>query len=419
MAEHEAADAQRFGQLLRALRMERGLSLSQLAAVTYTHRGSIGNIENGKRLPDQRFVEIADAELNAQGQLTDAWNKATSGREARRAKSQLLETALMESRDIARLAEPSPVDTAGERTQHLAIQYLGTPPATILESAVQLRHEANAALQRGHLRPRDVSDTLATVGRLSGILAYATLDMGHPDAAQVHAQAAWRSADLANDGALKAWTRGTQSLILRFTGDNDGALRAAIDGQRYVRRGQALSRLLSAEAQCRAVTGDSRAANDLLDRAIGEVASSAAPDEAGIFGFAIEKQHYYVASSLVWLNGGRDADRAATGARTAIELWSTSDPHKRSISDAALAHVYLATAHLQLGEPEDAIDALRPILDLPESQQFSWIRKRLKRITSMLSTPPYTNSKITNELAERLADLLERDERSLRFSRRI
>jgi len=399
----EAADAQRFGQLLRALRKERGLSLSQLAAVTYTHRGSVGNIENGKRLPDRRFVEIADAELSAEGQLTDAWKEATGNRESRRARVHILETALAESLNIARQVEPSSVDVAGERTQHLAVEYLGTPPAAILESAVQLRREANATLQGGHLRPREVSDALVTVGRLSGILAYASLDMGYPDAAQVHAEAAWRSAELANDGALKAWTRGTQSLILRFIGNNDGALRAAVDGQRYVRRGRALSRLLSAEAQCRAVAGDSRVANSLLDQASAEVSLPTNARESGIFGFEVEKHYYYVASSLIWLDGGRDAARAAEGAQAAITLWSTGRPERRSSSDMALARVYLATARLQLGDPEGATDALRPLLDLPESQRFSWIEKRLARLAVMLSAPPYSDSLAAREMAHEIS----------------
>ncbi|SHN24461.1 helix-turn-helix domain-containing protein [Cryptosporangium aurantiacum] len=399
MAEREAADAQRFGQLLRALRKERGLSLSQLAAITYTHRGSIGNIENGKRLPDRRFAEIADVELGADGRLIASWRHATGDRDARRRRSQLLDAALAESRDIAREAEPVMADSAGERTQELAVQYLGTPPAKILETAIRLRREVNTALKHGQLRSRAVTDGIVTVGRLSGILAYAALDLGYPDAATAHSEAAWRCADLAGDAELKAWTRGTQSLIYRFKGDNQRALDSAVAGQEHTRRGQSLSRLLSAEAQCRAVDGDSQSANRLLSRGLAECEQGSTRDaEAGIFGFPIEKLHYYVGSSLIWLDGEKDAERAVTGAVTAVQLWDTAEPHRRSPSDQALSRIYWTTASLQLGDISGAAEAIRPVLDLPTDLRYSWINRRLHPLLTTLTKPPYADAPEALEL---------------------
>jgi len=63
---------------------------------------------------------------------------------------------------------------------------------------------------------------------------------------------------------------------------------------------------------------------------------------------------------------------------TPIDIWQYEPVEQRSLDDEALAHVYLATARLKPGEVEGAMDAVRPIIDLPEDRQISWIRKRMR-----------------------------------------
>jgi hypothetical protein len=112
----------------------------------------------------------------------------------------------------------------------------------------------------------------------------------------------------------------------------------------------------------------------------------------GIFEFSEAKQHYYAGSSLIWLNGAADAERAAREAAEAIAMWTQEPPESRSLDDEALAHVYQGTAYLQLGQLDAATHAVRPILDLPPERQISWIRKRLARFAGMLRGEPYTGS---------------------------
>ncbi|MFF0055534.1 helix-turn-helix domain-containing protein [Streptomyces microflavus] len=54
-----------FGQLLRAHREQRGLSLAQLAAQVHFNRGHISKVETDKRTPSVAFAEACDRVLNA------------------------------------------------------------------------------------------------------------------------------------------------------------------------------------------------------------------------------------------------------------------------------------------------------------------------------------------------------------------
>jgi hypothetical protein len=142
-----------------------------------------------------------------------------------------------------------------------------------------------------------------------------------------HAEAAWVCAERARDNELRVWVRGTQSLIARFEGDYDDAMGYVLEGLTHETSGTGELRLLSGYAQCHANLGDSRGANDALNRALTRRERLSTPDSlGGIFEFSEAKQHYYAGSSLIWLDGGHDAQRAAREAGEAIAIWET--PHQ-------------------------------------------------------------------------------------------
>ena len=78
-----------------------------------------------------------------------------------------------------------------------------------------------------------------------------------------HAEAAWICAEWAGDNELRAWVRGTQSLIARFDGDYDQALGYVLDGLTYETHGweaAAAQRLRAVPGQPRRLTGRKRGA---------------------------------------------------------------------------------------------------------------------------------------------------------------
>jgi hypothetical protein len=228
-------------------------------------------------------------------------------------------------------------------------------------------------------RPGELADLYMTLGRVQGVLSYAALDLGHSAAAMTHAQAAWVCAERIDSNELRAWVRGTESLVSRFDQRYADAEELAWDGLRYPGRGTGRLRLLAGVAQCRANLGDTEGANEALDTADRErEALTTADDVGGLFGFSLAKQHYYAGSSLMWLPGRAELERSAREATLAVSMWESEPPDSRSLDDEALAHVYAATAHVQLGDLDAARLAIVPILAMPADRRISWILKRLR-----------------------------------------
>ncbi len=386
-----------FGDHLRELREQRDLSLRVLSDMTRYSKSVLSLWENGRRMPPPEAAEVLDDQLQAGGTL--AALAAPDVHAAAQRDSERLAALLQTSRGEL-------VDDVESTTARLAVEYLGNPGAALLEEITAARDDVVTSLRARRLRdPHQVHQLLADVGYLSGILSYAALDDGNPRAAMVHTEAAWEAAELVGSNQLRAWVRGTQSLILRFGQRYSAALERAEDGLRYATTGSGRARLLAGVGQCHANMGDRHATRRALANAETAMDADAGRDEmAGLFTFSRAKLYYYSGSSLIWLDGGEDAVRARRQAHTAIELWERSE-RDRSVADEALARVYAATAALQLHDLESAADELQPILAAENGSSVSWIGKRMERITGMLTTAPFIGAPEARNLAERISAL--------------
>jgi transcriptional regulator with XRE-family HTH domain len=404
-ADDSSESRKRFGLLLRELRQARGMSLSGLANMIHFNRSYISNVEAGKRLPEKVFADLADRELRAAGKLFSCWKIADDARRSHGKIRQMLISATQESEFLSALdADDIDSEPVGGTIGWLAVSYLNTPPAPMLAEAARLRSAVVRAL-KSRDKPGELErDYLIAAGRLSGVLAYAALDLGVVRDARLHANAAFRCAERADDNELRAWTRGTQSLIARFDNDYRVALDLAREGyENYSGRGTSAPRLLCGVAQSLANLGDSKGANEALAQAADSREKMRTADSlSGLFGFSEAKQHYYAGSSLIWLDGPENARRAAYEASKAIEIWQKSPMPERSLDDEALAHIYWATALVKLDEIDEAGVVLRPIFDLPPERRISWIAKRMRRISDMLTDHRYSRSPLANNLREEI-----------------
>lgn len=397
----------RFPALLQQARQSARMSLAGLAAATFVHRSHIHHVEAGRRTPSRDFAEAADVALGALGRLVAAFEADEMDRQVQAATRKTMAASLAASRDLAALAELD-LDTVQAGVAETAVDYLSTAPGPMLQRAHVLRDDVLARLRDHRHGPDDRSDLLVAAGRLSGVLAYAALDLGDADMALEHCRAAGRCAQAAGDVELLLWTRGTQSLISRFQGDYGRALAFVDDGLLHVGDvpGTGEARLLSGRAQCLANLGDSGEANRTLNEAERAREQVARPDSvAGLFGFSEVKQRYYSGSSLIWLDGGDDARRAESEALAAIEAWQAMPAEQRSLDDERLSHIYVATARVQLDDVEGAAEIMRPVLDLPAEDRISWIVKRARRVGSMLSAPRFAHSPVARQLREDIAGL--------------
>lgn len=388
-----------FGDELRRLRTCAGLSTRQLAERSHHSKTLINQWETGRKIPVMEDAAQLDEMLDGRGVLRDLQAAATArdphddaGDESERLTRRL---AAARSGELVTLLDCS---AAG-----LAVRYLTTPGAALMDEIMSARREAARVLHSRRLQNHhQLRYVTADIGYLSGILAYAALDDGHPRAALKHADAAWEAAEIVGSDQLKAWVRGTQSLILRFMQRYPQALERAEDGLRYATTGTGRARLLAGVGQCHANMSDRGAVRRALMLAEKSFDDQRGVDEmAGVFTFSRAKLMYYSGSSLIWLDGGEDAMRARDQAHQAIALWEQGGPD-RSVADEALAHVYAATGSLQLHELEAAAADLEPILSLPSERRISWITKRMDRIVGMLGRPPYDTDPQARDLREQI-----------------
>lgn len=386
-----------FSSRLCSLRKARGFSLSDLARAVNYDRSYVHHVENRRRNPSRQFAADADRVLEANGELLAAWVTADSARRQSCATQRLVSQLANESDQFAAQAAEAPIVDLAQKVVDLATTGQQATQTAIFDEAASLRSTLLSRLRTGPMRAGDHADLLLGVGRVSGILAYASLDMGHPDAALSHSRAAWTAAEMLDDNELRIWVRGTQSLIARFKADYDQALAFALSGLGLTARGTGRIRLLCGKAQCLANLGDAsgafRALNEARDARESVTTADSLP---GMFGFSETKQLYYTGSSLIWVPTRVNAMRAASDASQAIAAWESGKPEDRSIVDENLARIYLGTARLQMRELEGAVESVRPVLAFAAQYPVSWITKRMERFAHLLRSD-YANAALAVE----------------------
>jgi transcriptional regulator with XRE-family HTH domain len=385
-------DAVGFGEAVRCHREHLGLSQAQAARRVPISGAHLSRIEAGGTC-SLGTAQAIDRALNAGGGLLALYvtTEPPNPQELLHRESDRLAEMLAAARPGDMVTE------LGQATDQLAVDYLATPGPGLIDKLTTTRRQAVDALRARRLRNHyQVRDLTTDVGYLSGILAYAALDDGHPQAALAHAEAAWQAAETVDSNQLRAWVRGTQSLILRFLQHYPEALADAEDGLKYATSGTARARLLAGVGQCHANLNDAPAARRALNAAEQALDGQRGMDEVnGLFTFSRAKLLYYSGSSLIWLQGGADARRARDQAHAGPE---------RSVADEALAHVYAATGSLQIRDLEEATSDLEPILSLPPARRISWIVRRMDRVLDMLALPPFDTDPAAQELRDRIRE---------------
>jgi transcriptional regulator with XRE-family HTH domain len=304
-------------------------------------------------------------------------------------------------------ADPVLIQQAHSDAERLAVDYLSMPPATILGEVSALRARVLRMLE-GHGAPKQAKDLYLVSGLLSGIIAYACLDLGHAEQADTQARAGAVCADFAGHDGLHAWLLGTRSLVARFQGRHRYALDLAREGLRHAAGGTSEVRLRCGVAQSLANLGDAEGTWRALDLAHDARDAVDSPDVSkGIFAFSEAKLSYYSGSSLIWLPGRREARTAEHDSEQAIRLFRSGPREERSLSDEALAHIYLATARVRLGDLEGVREALRPVLAIPVRERISWQRKRLARVGDLLDAGRLRSSRTARRLREEVAAFSE------------
>ncbi|SUH72023.1 Uncharacterised protein [Nocardia africana] len=378
-------NANRIGQALRRFRLAQPMSQRELAAVLFCDRSYITSVEKGRRWPGNRgWVEEADLALDAGGELVAAWDADQAERAAAADTMRLLEDARRGSEQLLLAPDGASLDEIEQRIVDIATKARLESYDLTLERALGLRAELTRRLQVGAYSPNAIRDLYVALGRVCGVLAYLTLDLGQADHAKVHAQAAFQLGERAGHDQLRAWSRGTQALAHRFTKDFELAAAAAEDGLTYVGKstGTTEPRLLCGLAASVANLGQSERALELLKQADRARAQGANSDEiAGLFTFTPAKQVYYHGFSLMWADDLKTLNRSIKASEEALQAWRV----QRSPGDEMLTTIYLAMANARVGDLDASLAAVSPVLEQPIEHHFSWVRKRLNQLDGLLA----------------------------------
>ncbi|MFF3277181.1 helix-turn-helix domain-containing protein [Streptomyces chrestomyceticus] len=309
--------------------------------------------------------------------------------------AELVELASEEAAAWAQWAESSNVgDIAFEQlladTQALAARYLCEKPARVFRDTRALRNRVFALLE-GHQHPRQSADLYMVAGYLCGLLAWMSCDLGQPRRADTQGRTAWLCAELAGHDTLRAWVLSTRSKVAFWDGRLKDAITLARRGADLSPHGTAGVLLACQEADAWSRLGAAEETRAALGRAAQAQETIRGRDDVdGLFSCGDFRRVNYDAAVHLRIGAPEAALREGTGALT--------DPAPHAYGTAAQLHITVAAAHLALGEPEGAAEALGPVLALPPEQRLAPVATRLQEFATAVARSPVASGRTASTL---------------------
>jgi transcriptional regulator with XRE-family HTH domain len=341
-----------FGNEVRRLLAERGMSLHQAARVTHYDVSYLSKVVNGRKPGSRELAEALDRTLGTDGALaamvpdkpvrfiaddeqTDAW-------------------------ELARLAAASDVgaatlDRIEQAVDELAVAYPGTPPGVLL--ARVRRHLGYVArLLDARKTLAEHRRLLAAGGWLSLLAATCSIDLNDWDAASARLRTAAELARETGRAEIAAWCLETRAWQLLTVGDYQAAAELALGAQRAAPSGSsAYIQATAQEGRAWARLGDSSRADAYaaLSRVEALVAPLPMPDRPEHhYRYDPAKSDAYVATTLSWL-GDPAGEAVARQVLARLESSADGPPRPRR---AASARIDLSLALLAADKPDEAAD---------------------------------------------------------------
>ncbi|MEU8138381.1 hypothetical protein [Streptodolium elevatio] len=294
-----------------------------------------------------------------------------------------------------------------DEVRRLADAYPRLPLPTLLGDLVEVQDTTFRILEHGRVRPSQAKELYLLAGMTSGMLAKASHDVGDPRSAMMQARTAYVCADNADHPAMRAWVRGMQSLINYWAGRPQEAARYAALGTAVGEdvRGTTSIWLACLEARAYALLGDAPNARAAAARAE-DTRDALRPDDldsyGGILTFPRARQLYYVAEAVVHL---RDDPRGAQAqADAAVAAYRDAPPEEWAFGDEAGAQTNLALSRVAAGELEGAVEAVRPVLELPFDQRNFGVLVSVRRVHDALSDARFLGTRAAADVREEIEE---------------
>jgi transcriptional regulator with XRE-family HTH domain len=295
---------------------------------------------------------------------------------------------------------PTTLEQLDEDVRRLAHAYLDNPPLPLLLATLRVRNRVFSLLE-GRQHPDQTRHLYLTAGRLCGLLAWMSGDVGRHAEAETQARTGWLCAELAGSDGLRAWIRATQSKVAYWDGRIQESARLADGGLRFAASDTARVLLASLGARASARLGNADDAHAALARAQEEREHAGEDEVGGLYGFSEAQQSYLAGTTYLWL---RDPERALRAADRAIWLYQVGDQAERFYGAEMLTLIDAATAHLQNNDLEGAAERLQPVLTLPQEQRLETFTLRLGEMRDTLRRSRYASSRSSVDMQRQIED---------------
>jgi hypothetical protein len=310
--------------------------------------------------------------------------------------------------DAGRAIEDTTLEQLHVDVTRLAHTYAATPPAVMFAQLRRARNLTYRMLERTR-RPAQISDLYLIAGQLSGLMAAASYDLGHPDAAAEQARAAFTYGQITDHNTLRAWARATLSTIAFWSGRSREGAAHAQAGLQYVAGGDTAIRLHAVAARSWALSGARaealaalRAAEDERQRR--DYGDCLADDIGGEFAFGPARQEMSAGSTMLALGEGADA---AVHAQATLDLFDAMPPEQHRAASIHGARVDLSIARVMASDLDAVADVLAPTLALAPERCTERITARLRTLSGHLAGTRFRGSPHAGHLITEIEELLE------------
>jgi transcriptional regulator with XRE-family HTH domain len=269
----------------------------------------------------------------------------------------------VEAMEFTRRAEASQL---GPRTlEHLdsvvsdmAAISLHTPPGELFPKARWYRRQVEDLLAGRHTL-RAGRELYRHAGSLGVILAWLLIDLGDLVTAEVHCLDAWEHGWQAKDHEICAWAMDAKIAISTYSNQPAAARDAAERGLKHAPQGSAAAAGVSVKlARAYARLGQADQFQDVLKDAQARFGQLNHPS-SGLFLANSGMLAFYTADSYIWLG---QPNGAIPYANETISFCRDLGPSEREPTREALARLDLARAHVDLGQPDDAVEHIEQVL---------------------------------------------------------
>jgi hypothetical protein len=379
----------------------------------------VKQVENGTRNPvSPNYLHRWDEVYGLDETLRELWLRVLDERRPTDVTkpSDPDEEISMAANEAARIAQFAEQTNVGPHTleqfqadiRRIVTQYPNRPVYPLFVELRTLRSRAFEKLE-GRQFPTQTRDLYLITGVLCGVLANTSFDLGRLDAAETQARTAFLCAELSGSNWLRAWIRGTQSLVAYWDDRPRAAVQLAEDGRQYIPElGTASVRLAAYEARAYGRMRDPRGVDTALGIAADARSAVVADDDpGGMMAFPEAKQSYLAASARLWLGEPAAAGQAERDAEHAVRTYEQDPPEQRRLGELNHARLDLATARLALGHLEGTAEQVRTVLDACTRRPIESVTRRLRQVGAVFDQPPYRNNRVAIDLRDEISAVAE------------